>query len=98
MHYPPNTALINVVVKGRSIESAMDDATDLAGRVRSASAGRVIGPAPAALARVRGEYRAQFFVKGQRRRAMREAVLAAVAARADLKKRTTVDVDPVTVT
>jgi primosomal protein N' (replication factor Y) len=98
MHYPPDTALINVVVKSRSLESAMEDAADLVRRVRTAATGRVIGPAPAALARVRGEYRAQFFVKGTRRRAMREAVLAALAARTDLRKRTTVDVDPVTVT
>jgi primosomal protein N' (replication factor Y) len=98
MHYPPDTALINVVVKGRSLESAMEDAADLARRVRAAGTGRVIGPAPAALARIRGDYRAQFFVKGRRRRAMREAVLAALAARSDLRKRTTVDIDPVTVT
>ena len=98
MHYPPETALINVVVKGRSLEAAMEDAADLAARVRAATIGRVIGPAPAALAKIRGEYRAQFFVKGRRRRAMREAVLAAVTARADLRKRTTIDIDPVTVT
>jgi primosomal protein N' (replication factor Y) len=98
MHYPPDTALINVIVKGSSIEAAMNDAGDLAGRIRATAVGRVIGPAPAALARVRKEYRAQFFLKGRRRRAMREAVLAALASRADLRKRITVDIDPVTVT
>jgi primosomal protein N' (replication factor Y) len=98
MHYPPDTALINVVVKGRSLEAAMTDAADLAARVRAASAGRVLGPAPAALAKVRNEYRAQFFVKGRGRRAMREAVVRAIDARADLKKRTIVDVDPASVT
>ena len=46
MHYPPDTALINVVVKGRTLEAAMADATDLVSRVRAASAGRVLGPAP----------------------------------------------------
>ncbi len=76
----------------------MADATDLVSRVRAASAGRVLGPAPAAMAKVRNEYRAQFFIKGRRRRAMREAVVAALDARAELKKRTIVDVDPASVT
>jgi primosomal protein N' (replication factor Y) len=98
MHYPPDTALINVVVKGRSLETAMDDAADLVARVRASATGRVLGPAPAALAKVRNEYRAQFFIKGRRRRAMREAVVAAIDARAELKKRTIVDVDPASVT
>jgi primosomal protein N' (replication factor Y) len=98
MHYPPATALINVVVRGRSLESALGDARDLAEKVRRQSVGRVLGPAPAALAKVKDEYRAQFFLKGTRRRAMREAVLTALDARPDLRKRTVVDVDPASVT
>jgi primosomal protein N' (replication factor Y) len=98
MHYPPDTALINVVVKGRSLEVAMEDASDLAARVRAGLAGRVLGPAPAVVSKVRNEFRAQFFVKGRRRRAMREAVVAALDARPELKKRTMVDVDPASVT
>jgi primosomal protein N' (replication factor Y) len=98
MHYPPALALINVVVKSRVLETAMADALDLVTRVRASGVrARVLGPAPAALARIKDEYRAQFFLKGTQRRAMREALLAALAARADLKRRTIVDVDPVTV-
>ena len=98
MHYPPDTALINVVVRGRSLEAALEDAADLVRRVRASSVARVLGPAPAALAKVRNEYRAQFFLKGRRRRAMREAIVAALDARPELKKRTIVDVDPASVT
>jgi primosomal protein N' (replication factor Y) len=98
MRYPPDTALINVVVKAASLEAAMADARDLAARVRAAGAGQVLGPAPAAVARVKRAYRAQFFLKGRARRAMREAVLAALQMRADLKRRTVVDVDPASVT
>jgi primosomal protein N' len=47
--------------------------------------------------KLRGEHRAQFFVKGTRRAAMRQAVQRAVAARADLRRRVTIDVDPLTV-
>jgi primosomal protein N' (replication factor Y) len=98
MHYPPDTSLINVVVRAASLETAMRDAGDLAARVRQYGAGQVLGPSPAAVARVKQSYRAQFFVKGRRRRAIREAVVAAIEARPDLKRRTIVDVDPASVT
>ena len=58
---------------------------------------RVLGPAPAPLGRLRGEYRAQLLVKGANRKQMREALLAAVAERRDLPRRTTIDVDPLSV-
>jgi primosomal protein N' (replication factor Y) len=98
MHYPPSTALINVFVKGQSLEGAMADALDLAARTRQHQPhGRVIGPAPAALSKIKDEYRAQFFIKGTRRTAMREAVAHALEERPDLKRRTIVEVDPMSV-
>jgi primosomal protein N' (replication factor Y) len=98
MHYPPATALVNVLVKGRSLEGAMADALELATRTRQHQPhGRVIGPAPAALSKIKDEYRAQFFIKGTRRTAMREAIERALEERADLKRRTIVDVDPMSV-
>jgi primosomal protein N' (replication factor Y) (superfamily II helicase) len=98
LQYPPAVALINVVVRGRSLESALSDAGELVRRVRQHGPhGRVLGPAPAALAKIKDEYRAQFFIKGTRRRAMREAVTAALDQRPDLKRRVIVDVDPVSV-
>jgi primosomal protein N' (replication factor Y) len=59
--------------------------------------GRVLGPAPAPMAKIRDEYRAQFFLKGSRRRLMRQALGRALQDRQDLRRRTTVDVDPVSV-
>jgi primosomal protein N' (replication factor Y) len=97
MHYPPAVSMINVVVKARSLEAAMTDAHDLATRVRSHAAARVLGPAPAALSKIKDEFRAQFFVKGSRRTAMRHAVQEALDARPELRRRTIVDVDPVSV-
>ena len=99
MRYPPHVSLVNAVVRGATFQSAMEDAADLVRRVRSAAGGdfRVLGPAPAALVKLRGEHRAQFFVKGTRRAAMRQAVQAAVAARPDLRRRVTIDVDPLSV-
>jgi primosomal protein N' (replication factor Y) len=98
LQYPPVVGLINVIVKDRSFDRAMDDAQDLARRIRRADAAvKVLGPAPAALARVKDDYRAQIFLKGTRRAAMRSALQRALAARPDLKRRTIVDVDPLSV-
>ncbi len=100
MRYPPLTALVNLVVKGVDARAAMTGATTLAQHIRhSADAGRftVLGPAPAPVAKLRGEYRAQIFLKGGQRAGMREAVLAALAAEPDLRRRVAVDIDPVSI-
>ena len=98
LQYPPAVALINVVVRGRSMERAMAEAADLAARVRRHGPhGRVIGPAPAALARIKDEHRVQFFMKGARRRPMRAALEAALGERPELRRRVIVDVDPLSV-
>jgi primosomal protein N' (replication factor Y) len=99
MSYPPTLAMVNVVVRHQSLDRAMADAADLVARVKQRKVpARILGPAPAALARIKDEYRAQFFLKGKQRRPMREALLAALAERPDLRRRTIVDVDPVSVT
>jgi primosomal protein N' (replication factor Y) len=101
MQYPPLVFLVNTVVRARAFSSAMDDAASVVQRLRDTAGDRagyrVLGPAPAPLGRLRGEYRAQFLVKGANRRQMREAILAAVAERRDLSRRTTIDVDPLNV-
>jgi primosomal protein N' (replication factor Y) len=98
LHYPPAVALINVVVRGRTQEGAMDGAGALVAAVRDRlKRGRVLGPAPAAVARIKDEFRAQFFLKSQDRRGMRGALTAALASRPDLARKAIVDVDPVSV-
>jgi primosomal protein N' (replication factor Y) len=101
MRYPPVVSLINVVVRGKTFIRAMDDAADVVQRLREGQGQRddlrVLGPAPAPLGRLRGEFRAQLLVKGANRKRMREAVLAALAARPELQRRITVDVDPLSV-
>jgi len=59
LHYPPATSLINVVVKGKTLDRAMADATTLASSIRRSRAGvAIVGPAPAPLSKVKDEYRA----------------------------------------
>ena len=98
MRYPPTVALVNVVVRGPSFRGALEAATDLARRVRTPIAGfRLLGPAPAPFVRLRGEHRSQFFLKGSARGPMRHALLDALRSKPDLKRRVTIDVDPVSV-
>jgi primosomal protein N' (replication factor Y) len=101
MRYPPVLSLINTVVRSRTFSGAMDDAADIVQKLREADGGRdrfrVLGPAPAPLGRLRGEYRAQLLVKGSNRKLIRTALQAALSTRPDLRRRTVVDVDPLNV-
>jgi primosomal protein N' (replication factor Y) len=100
MRYPPLTALVNIVVKAADARAALTDAATLAQHLRrNADAGRfsVLGPAPAPVAKLRGEYRAQIFLKGSHRAGMREAVLLAVSAEPDMRRRVSIDIDPVSI-
>jgi primosomal protein N' (replication factor Y) len=98
MRYPPAVALINAVVKGRTFDAAMQDAGELVRALRRGKQPfRVLGPARAPLSRLKGEHRAQFFIKGTHRTAMREALLKALQDRPAIERRTIVDVDPMNV-
>lgn len=101
MRYPPVVSLINAVVRARTFAAAMDDATQVVAEMRrldpSLTHYRVLGPAPAPLGKLRGEYRVQFLVKGTNRRKMRDTLVGIVHARPDLARRTTIDVDPLSV-
>ncbi len=95
MRYPPSVGLLNIVVRAPSLGQALADATDVVAKLPPSHGALVLGPAPAPLARLRGESRAQVFLKSRHRTAMRQAVAAALAALPDLARRVTVDVDPV---
>ena len=101
MRYPPVVSLINAVVRAKTYTAAMDDASDVVRQLRTQDPSlthyRVLGPAPAPLGKLRGEFRVQFLMKGTNRKRMREALVSIVAARPELARRMTIDVDPVSV-
>jgi primosomal protein N' (replication factor Y) len=97
MRYPPVIALVNAVVRSRTFAGAMDDAADVVQKMREVNGLGVLGPAPAPLARLRGEYRAQLLIKGTNRKSIREALLTMLASRPELQRRMVVDVDPLSV-
>ncbi|HEY6362441.1 MAG TPA: primosomal protein N' [Vicinamibacterales bacterium] len=100
MRYPPLTALVNAVVRGRTFDDAMSAASDAVRRLAPAAAAAgfsILGPAPAPLGRLRGEHRVQFFLKGARRADMRDALRTVMSEMPELRRRITVDVDPLSV-
>ena len=94
MRYPPQIAMVNVIVRGKTFDEAMRAARELAADARSDAGFALLGPAPAPLTKLRGEHRAQFFLKGANRRVMREALQLSVSRHRPLSKRVSIDVDP----
>jgi primosomal protein N' (replication factor Y) len=98
MRYPPVVALINVVVKARTRDAALADAAELVNALKfGGEPYRVLGPAPAPLNRLKGEHRMQFFIKGTHRPTMRQALVSVLSTRPEIRRRTIVDVDPMSV-
>jgi primosomal protein N' (replication factor Y) len=97
MGYSPAAALVNLLLRSSDAAEAAEGAEALARRLRGEAQGRyrVLGPARAPLARLRGEHRWQILLKGGRP-AMREAVRRALVERFGPVRwpGVSVDVDP----
>jgi primosomal protein N' (replication factor Y) len=101
MHYPPFTALINICIHDKEFDRASLASTDLARELKQAVSDtslRVLGPAPAPLARLKGEHRFQILIKARSRRKAREALDIAmdrVNALGHSPRSISIEVDPV---
>ncbi len=96
LRYPPTLSIINVVVRGRSHSEALSDARQLARHLRLfGNLFEILGPAAAPISKIRGLHRAQLFLKGANRRVMRESVRSVLEERPRLRRKVTVDIDPV---
>lgn len=99
MKYPPFTSIINLVVKGRDRERVKKKAELLAQQLREHrdSSLIIMGPAPAPLARIKGEYRYQLILKGRVRTRMKRCLqqsLEALSSKRISTKNLQIDVDP----
>jgi primosomal protein N' (replication factor Y) len=100
MHYPPFTALINVLIHDKDYDRANGTASEFARELRVAardSGIRVLGPAPAAISRIKNEYRFQVLIKAQSRSRAREALDVAmdrVTSAGHNPRSISVEVDP----
>jgi len=99
LHYPPFTALANVVVRDRKIEKAIRWSRSLAACFEpfEKQGVKVLGPATAPLARLRRDYRFQFVLKSSHRAALGKALAAVLdfcSAKEIPPTAVLVDVDP----
>jgi primosomal protein N' (replication factor Y) (superfamily II helicase) len=100
MHYPPFIALANVLVRDRKIENAIRWSRAIAGYFDSQKIAelKVLGPAAAAVSRLRQDFRFQILLKTPNRKLLArvlEGCLAFCAEKEIPERSVLVDVDPV---
>jgi primosomal protein N' (replication factor Y) (superfamily II helicase) len=100
LNYPPFAALANIIVQGRDEEEALSRSAALGRVLQPAPEGiRVMGPAAAAMARLKNEYRFQMLLKAATRKRLNQ-VLGDLRRFAAAEKwnptSLIIDVDPMT--
>ena len=101
--YPPFVALASLLVRGADIVRVRADAVELRkelDRANADRAARILGPAPAPLARLKGEYRVQLLIKCRNRRRLRKIIddaLKALVERNVSLRSINVEIDPVSI-
>jgi primosomal protein N' (replication factor Y) (superfamily II helicase) len=98
--YPPFAALANIIVQGRDEEEALSRSAALGRVLQPAPEGvRVLGPAAAAVARIKSEYRFQMLLKAATRKRLNQILCELRRFAAAEKWNPTslvIDVDPMT--
>jgi primosomal protein N' (replication factor Y) len=101
--YPPFVALASLLVHGTDIVRVRSEANELRkelDRANTERAARILGPAPAPLARLKGEFRVQLLVKCRNRRELRRIIDAALKGLSERKinlRSINVEIDPVSI-
>jgi primosomal protein N' (replication factor Y) len=100
MHYPPFTAMANLLVRSEKQEEAMRLSADLGGLLTPAPEKmKVMGPAEAPVPRLKNEFRYQLLIKSASRKALNELLVRAREFALQSKWPATalvIDVDPLT--
>jgi len=100
LSYPPFAAMVRLVIRGPSEKVTGEFAAEVGRRLEStledhAADARVLGPAPAPLARLRGKYRFQIQVQGPDGKSLRSGIRRATTElRPPENVQWIVDVDP----
>jgi primosomal protein N' (replication factor Y) len=101
LRYPPISRIIKLEIKSANETHAEEAATTARNRIRSLMRGKdtvLLGPAPAPISRVRGQYRFHLLLLSQQRDKMRTLAVEgkkAVEEKYGRKCRVIIDVDPV---
>ncbi|MDD4179017.1 MAG: primosomal protein N' [Candidatus Margulisbacteria bacterium] len=95
LNYPPFSRLISIIISSEDQKKAIKTADDLGAFISKRIPTGVLGPAQAAIARLRGEWRYHILIKGNELRVIRNAVNESIQNLVipdDV--RVTVDVEP----
>ena len=101
--YPPFVALASLLIHGPNLDRVRNDSLELRKQLDAANEQRhcrILGPAPAPLARLKGEHRFQLLLKSRSRRHLREVADAALksASEQGLNLRSiNLEIDPVSI-
>jgi primosomal protein N' (replication factor Y) len=101
--YPPFVALATLLVHGPDLGRVRADSLELRKQLDAANEGRkcrILGPAPAPLARLKGEHRFQLLLKSRSRRSLREvadAALKSASANGVNLRSVNLEIDPVSI-
>ena len=101
--YPPFVALASLLVHGTDIVRVRAEAVELRkelDRANSERSARILGPAPAPLARLKGEYRVQLLIKCRNRLQLRKIIddaLKSLSERNLSLRSINVEIDPVSI-
>jgi primosomal protein N' (replication factor Y) len=101
--YPPFVALASLLVHGSDLVRVRSEAVELRkelDRANGERAARILGPAPAPLARLKGEFRVQLLIKCRNRRELRRIIDEALNALREHKinlRAINVEIDPVSI-
>jgi primosomal protein N' (replication factor Y) len=97
--YPPFVALASLLVHGVDLGRVRTDALELRKQLDLANEDRkcrILGPAPAPLARLKGEHRYQLLLKSRSRKQVREIADAALKTVTNLRS-VNLEIDPVSI-
>ena len=101
--YPPFVALASLMAHGTDMVRVRAEAVDLRkelDRANSERAARILGPAPAPLGRLKGEYRVQLLIKCRNRLQLRKIIddaLKSLSGRNVSLRSINVEIDPVSI-
>jgi primosomal protein N' (replication factor Y) len=99
MKYPPFTHLVNIIIKGRSLDKLKKKAIKVASKLREKNSRGIwiLGPSPAPLSKIKGNYRYQIVLKGKNRKRLKKLIEDALS---DLRRQhiamkdISIDIDP----
>jgi primosomal protein N' (replication factor Y) len=101
--YPPFVYLASVLVHGAELGRVRTDAVTLRSELDKANSERVcrvLGPAPAPLARLKGEFRFQLLIKSRSRKKLRDVADQGIRTAIDLGingRSINLDIDPISI-